>query len=129
MTLAWRQLERAMYTISKHFEFSASHIISGLPADHPCSRLHGHNYQVEIVLQSETLDTVGFVRDYCELSDLKDFLAQEVDHKHLNDVPGLQTTTAESICRWLFDWCAARWPETTAVRVSETPRTWAEYRK
>ena len=129
MAHAWRQPEPAMYTISKRFAFSASHIIAGLPADHPCSRLHGHNYDVEVVLQSEALDAVGFVRDYRDLSALKDFLAREVDHKHLNDVSGLESTTAESICKWLFDWCAERWPETIAVRVSETPKTWAEYRR
>jgi 6-pyruvoyltetrahydropterin/6-carboxytetrahydropterin synthase len=129
MAFVWRQPEPAMYTISKRFAFSASHVIAGLPADHPCSRLHGHNYNVEVVLQSEALDAVGFVRDYRDLSALKDFLAREVDHKHLNDVSELQSTTAESICKWLFDWCAARWPETIAVRVSETPKTWAEYRR
>jgi 6-pyruvoyltetrahydropterin/6-carboxytetrahydropterin synthase len=118
-----------MYTISKRFEFSASHVISGLPAEHPCSRLHGHNYEVEVVLQSEALDAVGFVRDYHDLSDLREFLAREVDHRHLNDVPELESTTAEAIAKWLFDWCAGRWPETTAVRVSETPRTSAEYRR
>jgi P-type Ca2+ transporter type 2C len=41
-----------MYTIAKRFAFSASHVIGGLPADHPCARLHGHNYEVEVVLQS-----------------------------------------------------------------------------
>ena len=48
-----------MYTIAKRFAFSASHVIGGLPADHPCARLHGHNYEVEVVLQSPTLDAVG----------------------------------------------------------------------
>jgi len=118
-----------MYTIAKRFSFSASHIIAGLPAGHPCSRLHGHNYDVEVILQSEDLDSTGFVRDYHDLSALRDFLAQQVDHKHLNDVAGLPHTTAEALCKWLFDWCSARWPETVAVRVAETPRTWAEYRR
>ena len=63
-----------MYTIAKRFTFSASHIIGGLPADHPCARLHGHNYEVEVILQSATLDAVGFVRDYHELSAVKDFI-------------------------------------------------------
>jgi hypothetical protein len=54
-----------MYTIAKRFAFSASHIIGGLPDEHPCGRLHGHNYEVEVVLQSATLDPVGFVRDHC----------------------------------------------------------------
>jgi 6-pyruvoyltetrahydropterin/6-carboxytetrahydropterin synthase len=117
-----------MYTITKRFAFSASHVIGGLPTTHPCSRLHGHNYGVEVVLQSAMLDEIGFVRDYLELSALKKHLDETVDHKHLNDVLGHDRTTAEVIGRWLYDWCKARWPEVVAVRVSETPETWAEYR-
>jgi len=117
-----------MYTICKRFAFSASHTIGGVPAGHPCARLHGHNYEVELVLQSEKLDDAGFVRDYRELSAFKEFLDATVDHRHLNDVLGHDQTTAEAISKWLFDWCVVRWPETGAVRVCETPRTWAEYR-
>jgi 6-pyruvoyltetrahydropterin/6-carboxytetrahydropterin synthase len=117
-----------MYAISKRFAFSASHAIGGLPDGHPCARLHGHNYDVEVVLEAESLDPVGFVRDYHELAALKSFLDETLDHKHLNDVLGHNRTTAEAIAKWLFDWCRARWPEVACVRVSETPKTWAEYR-
>jgi 6-pyruvoyltetrahydropterin/6-carboxytetrahydropterin synthase len=117
-----------MYTIAKRFAFSASHTIGGVPPDHPCARLHGHNYEVEVILQSASLDVVGFVRDYGELSALKDFLDTTVDHRHLNDVLGRDETTAEVISRWLYDWCKSRWPEVVAIRVAETPDTWAEFR-
>jgi 6-pyruvoyltetrahydropterin/6-carboxytetrahydropterin synthase len=42
-----------MYTIAKRFAFSASHVIGGLSVDHPCGRLHGHNYEVEVSLQHQ----------------------------------------------------------------------------
>ena len=116
-----------MYTIAKRFAFSASHIIGGLPDEHPCGRLHGHNYEVEIVLQSAMLDPVGFVRDFNELSALKDFIDRTIDHRHLNEVFGHDRTTTEVISKWLYDWCKQRWPEVTAVRVSEMPGTWAQY--
>ena len=48
-----------MYTIAKTFAFSASHIIGGLPAEHPCARLHGHNYEVMIVLELPLIETAG----------------------------------------------------------------------
>ncbi|NIX77292.1 6-carboxytetrahydropterin synthase QueD [Microvirga terricola] len=117
-----------MYTIAKRFSFSASHVIGGLPAEHPCARHHGHNYEVEVVLQSAELDAVGFVRDYRELSALKTYIDDHLDHRHLNDVFGHDRTTSEFLAKWLFDWCREHWPEVAAVRVSETPRTWAEYR-
>ena len=117
-----------MYTIAKRFGFSASHVIGGLPDEHPCARLHGHNYEVEVVLQSTTLDSAGFVCDFNELASLKDFIDQTIDHRHLNEVLGHDRTTTEVLSKWLYDWCKLRWPEVLAVRVSETPGTWTEYR-
>ena len=117
-----------MYRIAKEFHFSASHQLKGLPDDHPCARLHGHNYVVVVELASERLDAHGFVRDYRALAPLKHHIDEHFDHRHLNDVLGDDMVTAERLARHLYDWCAARWPETAAVRVSETPKTWAEYR-
>lgn len=116
-----------MYRITKQFHFSASHVLLGLPDGHPCGRLHGHNYLVEIELSAGAVDDRGFVVDYGDLAPLKRYIDDTVDHRHLNDiVPG--QPSAENIARHLFDWCAALWPQVTAVRVSETPKTWAEYR-
>lgn len=117
-----------MYTITKDYHFSASHELKNLPADHPCYRLHGHNYIVRIELSAEKLNAYGFVRDYRELDALKTYIDEEVDHRHLNDVLGDDAVTAEQIARHFYEWCKARWPEVSAVAVSETPKTWAEYR-
>ena len=117
-----------MFRISKEFHFSASHQIKDLPDDHPCARLHGHNYIVVVVLESETLDQYGFVRDYRELALLKAYIDEALDHRHLNEVLGDDCVTAERIARHLYHWCHDRWPEVAALRVSETPKTWAEYR-
>lgn len=117
-----------MFTISKEYHFSASHILHGLAEDHPCSRLHGHNYVVEVELRSEILNEVGFVRDYRELDALKRYIDEEIDHRHLNDVLGENNTTAELIAKHFYDWCHAKWPEVCAVRIKETQKTTAEYR-
>jgi 6-pyruvoyltetrahydropterin/6-carboxytetrahydropterin synthase len=117
-----------MFRIAKEFSFSASHQLLSLPADHPCSRLHGHNYLVEIELTAEKLNSHGFVRDYRELSRFKKYLDENIDHRHLNDIFDNDAVTAEYLAKQFYDWCKALWPEVSAVRVSETPRTWAEYR-
>lgn len=118
-----------MYTIAKRFDFSSGHHIEGLPPDHPCSRPHGHNYAVEIILSAFTLDAPGFVLDYGALAPFKRWLDDTLDHRDLNDVLPFPTT-AERIAQYLFETICERWPEwpIAAVRVSETPKTWAEYR-
>lgn len=116
-----------MYTITKQFAFSASHVLDHLPDGHPCARLHGHNYVVELVLQSSELNRDGFVRDYNELLPFKDFIDEKLDHRHLDDaIDG--PSTAENLARFLYKFARGMWPEVAAVRVSETPKTWAEYR-
>ncbi len=117
-----------MYRIAKDFHFSASHELKGLPEGHPCARLHGHNYLVTVELASETLDEIGFIVDYKELNALKDWIDNTLDHRHLNDVFDHDRITTEWLCKVIYDWCKARWVETAAVRISETPKTWAEYR-
>ena len=117
-----------MFVITKQFGFSASHQLAGLACHHPCARLHGHNYIVEVELHAATLDACGFVRDYHELAALKQLIDDRFDHRHLNDVLGHDHPTAENLALFFYDWAHKRWPEVSAVRVSETPKTWAEYR-
>ena len=118
-----------MYRITKQFSFSASHQLDHLDYDSPCKNLHGHNYVVEVVLESAELNGDGFVRDYGELDSLKQFIDESLDHRHLDDeLPEGMVSSAENVARYIYDFAAARWPEVAAVRVSETPRTWAEYR-
>ena len=116
-----------MFRIRKEFHFSASRQLTHLPDDHQCARLHGHNYIVVVELAAETLNADGFVRDYHDLKPLKTYIDDHFDHRHLNDVLD-GPSTAENMAKHFHDWCAARWPETCAVLVSETPKTWAEYR-
>jgi len=116
-----------MFRISKEFHFSASHRLSHLPPDHQCYRLHGHNYIVVVELASAVLNADAFVRDYHELKTLKTYIDDSFDHRHLDDILDVPST-AENLAKHFYDWCKARWPETASVKVSETPKTWAEYR-
>lgn len=116
-------------TIAKDFTFAASHQLDGLPEEHPCSRLHGHNYVVRLSVIGEVVEP-GFVVDYRELSPFKDMLDRQYDHRHLNDVlPGINPT-AEHIAAQLLEVAAAALSDrpnvhAVAIGVSETPKTWA----
>ena len=111
-----------MYKISKQFSFSASHILDLLPEDHPCSRLHGHNYVITIHLKSETLNEYGFVKDYKSLKAVKQFIDENFDHQLLNGrISG--PPTSENIARLFYEKFKPEIPELYAVEVSETPKT------
>lgn len=118
------------FRITKEFHFSASHRLDFLPEGHQCARLHGHNYVLELELSApnDGIDKAGFVRDYGELAPFKQWLDTEVDHRHLNDILEDQNPSAENLSRWVYERWRPTFPELSAVRVSETPKTWAEYR-
>lgn len=118
------------YTISKTFDFSASHRLEGLSDDHPCSRLHGHNYRVKLELTGPATGP-GFVKDYRDLAPFKKWLDECLDHRHLNDLMQANPT-AEHLARWLAYVAhsvigAEDTLERLAVSVSETPKTWATF--
>jgi 6-pyruvoyltetrahydropterin/6-carboxytetrahydropterin synthase len=118
------------YTIGKEFRFAASHHLDQLPPGHKCARLHGHTYTVQVLLASGKLDEAGFVTDYAGLDPLGRYIDAELDHRDLNEVLAIQPS-CELVARHLFHWCRDHLPAghlLSAVRVSESPATWAEYR-
>jgi 6-pyruvoyltetrahydropterin/6-carboxytetrahydropterin synthase len=121
-----------MFSIGKRFTFDAAHVLHGLPAGHKCGRLHGHTYTVELHLQADGLVAAGFVTDFADLAPFGRYLDEKFDHRLLNDVLAFEPTS-EALAAHLFAWCAEHLAPTlsgelVAVRVSETPSTWAEYR-
>lgn len=116
-----------MYKISKEFAFSAAHALFGLGPDHPCTRLHGHNYIVRVHLRAKALNETGFVRDYNDLKLVKHYIDNNLDHKNLNDIMAPLNSSAENLAKMLFDIFKPMLPELYAVEVSETPKTSAIY--
>ena len=114
------------YQISKIFNFSASHILNGLHANHPCCRLHGHNYAVRFWFGSDKLNETGFVIDYKELDEIKEYINNSLDHRHLNDIFDFNPTS-ENIAKFLFDIFKQKYYQLIRVEVSETPFTNAFY--
>lgn len=121
-----------MYRIGKSFSFDAAHALAGLPAGHKCARLHGHTYTVQLEVTASQLAPPGFVTDFGELAPFQRYLDEHFDHRHLNEVLDVEPT-AENLARHFYAWCAEhlqpRIPgRIAAVRVCESPASWAEYR-
>lgn len=82
--------------------FSAAHRLREYRGD--CERLHGHNYRVEVVVQSPVLDPVGIVMDFRELKGLLKEVLAGLDHQYLNDLEPFtnDNPSAENIARHVF---------------------------
>jgi 6-pyruvoyltetrahydropterin/6-carboxytetrahydropterin synthase len=82
--------------------FSAAHSLRGYRGD--CERLHGHNYRVEAVVASESLDGTGMVMDFSELKGLLGGILEGLDHRLLNELAPFRDSnpSAENIARHIF---------------------------
>jgi 6-pyruvoyltetrahydropterin/6-carboxytetrahydropterin synthase len=119
-----------MFTIEKEFSFEASHHLPQMPDGHKCKRPHGHSYRVIVELQAEQLnESTGFVRDFGDLSEIKEWIDENFDHEDLAQVlGGGEYTTAEMLARIIFNRWKKSFPELSAVTVCETAKTRATYR-
>lgn len=115
------QIHRCGVKITQAFVFEAAHRLPNVPDGHKCKNMHGHSYRVELTYVGDIDPHTGFVLDFFDIErQLKPLFAQ-LDHKVLNEVPGLGNPTAENIAIWI-----SRKTDAYSVRVYETPMCWAE---
>jgi 6-pyruvoyltetrahydropterin/6-carboxytetrahydropterin synthase len=74
-----------MFDISIKEEFSSAHNLRGYKGK--CEALHGHNWQVEVVVSSKELDEIGMAIDFKRLKEIVNCAIKELDHKYLNELP------------------------------------------
>lgn len=114
--------------ISKSFGFEAAHLLPNVAPGHKCGRLHGHSFRATIFVGGEPGAESGWIRDFAELTDAWQPLADQLDHRYLNDVPGLENPTSELLAAWIWDRLIKTLPDLTRVVVAETCTTACEYR-
>jgi 6-pyruvoyltetrahydropterin/6-carboxytetrahydropterin synthase len=133
-----------MYKVTRHIEFCYGHRL--LNYNGKCRHLHGHNAKAEIELFAETLDPLGMVRDFEVIKKVVQvWIDENLDHKMIlckKDpiIPFLkdmneshfiidQNPTAEAISKLIYDYAASQKLPVSEVRLWETPKSYATYRK
>jgi 6-pyruvoyltetrahydropterin/6-carboxytetrahydropterin synthase len=114
--------------LRKTFQFEAAHLLPGLPKSHKCRRLHGHSFQIEIVVVGELDEKLGWVMDYASISKLFKPIWEKLDHQYLNVIPGLENPTSENISIWIWKKLKPKLPLLTEVVVAETCTARCVYR-
>ena len=114
--------------LRKTFQFEAAHRLPRLPESHKCHRLHGHSFQTEIVVAGECDPRLEWLVDYADLSEAFRPLWEQLDHRYLNEIPGLDNPTSENIAVWIWDRLKPRLPLLTEVVVAETCTARCGYR-
>ncbi len=93
-----------MFELKVRTHFSAAHRI----VDHPgkCGRLHGHNWNVDVIIQSSQLNRIGLALDFSQLKEVVKEVINPLDHVNLNDLIDFSSVennpSAEVISRHIF---------------------------
>jgi len=117
-------------TIAKEFTFDAAHSLPN--SDGPCRRLHGHTYRVRVVARGpiQPVDggaEEGMVVDFARIKEVfKRRIEARCDHQFLNETVPVPRTTAELLAGWILGELRAELPQVIAVRLYETPSSYAE---
>jgi 6-pyruvoyltetrahydropterin/6-carboxytetrahydropterin synthase len=115
-------------TISKRFDFDAAHWLPHVCEGHKCGRLHGHTYVVELRLRGVPDERMGWFVDYAEIAAAWAPLNDQLDHRLLNEIEGLDNPTTEVLVPWIANKLKqtpiGQW--LCAVRVYESSTTWCE---
>ncbi|MEO0093749.1 MAG: 6-carboxytetrahydropterin synthase QueD [candidate division WOR-3 bacterium] len=109
------------YSVRVRVRFSAAHYLENYQGK--CEKVHGHNYVVEVWVQSQRVKKNGLTYDFTELkNDIKKILP---DHQLLNEVFDFNPT-AENLAKYFYKELK-KWYPVKKVVVWETEDSAAEY--
>lgn len=133
-----------MYRVTRLIDFCYGHRLLNYAGK--CRFLHGHNGRVEIELTTEGLDKLSMARDFDEIKQaVQTWIDENLDHAMiLNSQDPLlpifesnkqklfvmdSNPTAEAIAKRIFDHCVENDLPVTEVRLWETVKSFATYRR
>ncbi|PWG81653.1 6-carboxytetrahydropterin synthase QueD [Pararcticibacter amylolyticus] len=113
--------------IYKQFTFDSAHFLPNVPAGHRCGSMHGHTYKLTVFFEGDLDPVQGWVIDFNDIKKIISPLIDSVDHKLLNDIPGLENPTSEVMASWFWNKIKPEIPSLSRIELSETPSTGVIY--
>jgi 6-pyruvoyltetrahydropterin/6-carboxytetrahydropterin synthase len=106
--------------IFKEFTIEAAHWLPNVPEGHKCRRLHGHSFHIAIHVRGPLDPQLGWVMDFAGVKAAFRSIEDQIDHRCLNEVKGLENPTSENLARWLWTELRPALPLLSKVIVKET---------
>lgn len=91
-----------MFEVSIETSFSAAHRLNNYRGN--CEALHGHNWKVQVTVETAALNEIGLGIDFRELKEKTRRVLSPFDHVLLNDLAPFKdiNPSSEAIARYLF---------------------------
>ncbi len=104
--------------ITKSGNFDAAHFLSSHNDERPYARMHGHSFRLDVELEGELDTQKGWVVDFGDVDDALADLREQLDHRLLNEIEGLEVPTLENITVWVAQKLKQQFPGLVKVSVS-----------
>ena len=114
--------------IFKEFTFEAAHRLPNVPEGHKCARLHGHSFQVRVTVRGPMEKDTGWVMDFADIKSALRPTQDQLDHRYLNEIPGLENPTSEVLARWIWRALVPTLPGLATIQIRETCTSGCVYR-
>jgi 6-pyruvoyltetrahydropterin/6-carboxytetrahydropterin synthase len=114
--------------IYKEFIFEAAHQLPNVADGHQCGRLHGHSFRGRLYVSGPVGADTGWVMDFSEIKAIFKPIYDQLDHRYLNDIPGLENPTSEVLAKWLWDQLKPNLPLLSKIVINETCTSGTIYR-
>ena len=115
--------QRLVHTVS----FESARKLTRVPPGHPCGRLYGLAFQLEIHVEGELDPATGMVVDFAVLEEAFAPLRAQLDHNYLNELPGLENPTSEVLAEWIWERLAPGLPGLRKLVLWENERSRGEF--
>lgn len=115
------------FELRQHFQIESARHLPNLPPGHPCGRMHGHSFKITVTLVGDRDPKIGWVMDFNTIADKLKPLIDQIDHRVLNEVAGLENPTSENLAEWFYDRALKVLPMLKKVTIAETPATECSY--
>jgi 6-pyruvoyltetrahydropterin/6-carboxytetrahydropterin synthase len=106
--------------VFREFRFESAHWLPNVPEQHKCRRLHGHSFRVDVHVRGPLDPELGWIIDFGDIDSAFAPIHDAVDHRCLNEVPGLENPTSEHLAQWIWQRLAPSLPGLVRVVVRET---------
>lgn len=112
----------------KTFRFEAAHWLPNVPEGHKCGNLHGHSYRVDVHVTGDPDPHTGWVVDFGDIKKIVSPILEQLDHKCLNEIPGLENSTSELMCKYLWNLIKPALNQLSAITLWESESSRCIYR-
>ena len=115
--------------IFRTYIFHSARYLPKLDDKHPCSKMHGHTFNMVIEIDGPIDKKNGFVMDFYDIDMIvKDNIIKFIDHKILNDIDDLPNPTSEFLTIWIWNRLKPHLPLLSCITVSEEHGTGMTYK-